>query len=419
MRTRLATSLCTVATLVVAGFVAAGCGGGAGTADAAGGEPLTKVVIASDLPLTGSARAQTESMVQAIEMAIADVNGKAAGVELEYRSLDDATAQAGKWDEAKCADNMNELAQDPEVVVVIGPMNSGCAQVQVKTANTAGLAIVSPAATAVGLTKAGGDPGEPDKYYPNGTRNFLRVAMADDMQAKAAATWAKELGVNKAFVLHDKETYGKGLADQFEGAAEELGIEVVENEGIDPMASNYRPLIPKITGDGADMVFFGGITQNNAGQVLKDLRAASKDILFMGPDGIFEDAFVEAAGDSGKGAMATFGGIPPEKLEGAGKEFVERFTKAHGPPQAYTAYAYDSASLAIEAITRCAEGGGVTRKCVLEELFATKDFEGVLGTFSITETGDTTLSTLSGVKVGPKGWAFDRTIDVGGGEAAE
>ncbi len=406
-----------VRALVVLGalLVAAGCAGGGGASGGSSGKPLTSVVIASDLPLTGSARAQTESMVQAIQMAVDETNGKAGGVKLAYRSMDDATAQAGKWDEAKCADNMNELAQDQKVVVVIGPMNSGCAQVQIKTANSAGLAMVSPAATAVGLTKSGGDPGEPDKYYPSGERNFLRVVLADDMQAKAAAKWASELKVEKAFVVNDKETYGKGLADQFEGAAEEAGIEVVDNEGIDPLASNYRPLIPKITGDGAQLVFFGGITQNNAGQLLKDLRAESKDIYFMGPDGIFEDAFVEAAGDAGEGALATFGGIPPEKLTGKGKEFVDAFTKEHGAPQAYTAYAYDAAGIAIEAIKRCADGDGVTRACVLKELFATKDHEGALGTFSMTDTGDTTLSVLSGVKVTKGAWAFDRTIDVGEG----
>lgn len=398
--------------LVAAAILLAGCGGGSGGSGGDSGKKLTKVVIASDLPLTGSARAQTESMVQAVEMALAETNGKASGVKLEYRSLDDATAQAGKWDEAKCAENINKLAQDPEVVVVIGPMNSGCAQVQIKTANTAGLAMISPAATAVGLTKAGGDPGEPDKYYPTGVRNFARVVLADDAQAKAAATWAQELGVERAFVLHDKETYGKGLADQFEGAAEQLGIEVSHNEGIDPQASNYRPLIPKIIASKAQMVFFGGITQNNAGQVLKDLRAASKDIVFMGPDGIFEDAFVEAAGEAGAGALATFGGVPPEKLTGKGKEFVQAFTKAHGAPQAYTAYAYDAAGMAIAAIKRCADGDGVTRKCVLEEIFKTKDHAGALGSFSITDTGDTTLTTLSGMKVSGGAWKYEREIAI-------
>jgi len=404
-------ALVTASVLALAALIATGCGGGGG--GGGDGKPLTEVIIASDLPLTGSARAQTESMVQAVQMALDETNGKAGGVKVTYKSMDDATAQAGKWDEAKCADNMTKLAQDPKVVVVVGPMNSGCAQVQIKTANQAGLAMISPAATAVGLTKSGGDPGEPDKYYPNGVRNFLRVAVADDLQAKAGAKWASDLGVKKAFVLNDKETYGKGLADQFEGAAEEAGIKVVGNEGIDPLASNYRALVPKITSKGATLVYFGGITQNNAGQIMKDIRAASKDIYFMGPDGIFEDAFIDAAGESGEGALATFGGVPSEKLTGKGAEFVKSFTVKQKAPQAYTAYAYDAAGISLAAIKRCADGDGVTRKCVLEEMFKTKDHDGALGTISITETGDTSLAVLSGVKVSKGAWIFDRTIDLG------
>lgn len=399
-------------TLIACAGVLASCGGGSSSGGSDAGKPMKRVIIASDLPLTGSSRTQTESMVKAIEMRIAENNYKAGGVKIEYKSLDDATAQVGKWDEGKCAQNISDLAGNAEVVAVVGPMNSGCAQVQLATANKVGLAMVSPAATAIGLTKAGGDPGEPDKYYPSGVRNFVRVAMSDDMQGKAAATWANELGKKRAFILHDKETYGKGIADQFETAAKEAGIEVVGVEGIDPLASNYRPLMPKVTGEKADIVFFGGITQNNGGQLVKDLRAADPSITFMGPDGIYEDAFVKAAGDAGTGAFATFGGVPPEKLEGKGKEFIAAYTKKNGPPQAYTAYAYDAAGLVVEAIERCAEGKGVTRKCVLEELFATKDYQGALGTFSITKTGDPTLTTLTGLEIKDGAWQFARTIDV-------
>jgi branched-chain amino acid transport system substrate-binding protein len=372
------------------------------------------VIIASDLPLTGSSRAQTESMVKAIEMRLAEANNKAGSVPITYESLDDSTAQAGKWDEAKCTENITKLATKAEVVVVIGPFNSGCAQVQIKTANQAGLAMVSPANTAVGLTKPGGDEGEPDKYYPTGVRNYLRVALADDLQAKAGAIWAKELGKKRAFVLHDKETYGKGLADQFETAAQKQGIEIVGVEGIDPLANNYRALMPKITGEKADIVYFGGITQNNAGQVAKDLKEADPSITFMGPDGIYEEAFIEAAGAAANGTLLTFGGLPPEQLKGSGKEFIEKFKKEHGEPSAYTAYAYDAAGIAVAAITRCAEGDGVTRECVVKELFATKDYQGALGTFSITETGDTTLTTLSGLTVKNGHFQFDRTLDAGG-----
>jgi branched-chain amino acid transport system substrate-binding protein len=412
-----ATRTALVGLVIAAVMVAAGCGGGSGNGGSSGGsggdKALSKVTIVTDLPMTGSARAQTESMVKAVKMKLEEVNYKAGAVPITFKEYDNSTAQAGKWDEAKCTQNMTELATNKDVVVAIGPMNSGCAQVQIKIANQAGLAMISPAATAVGLTKSGGDPGEPDKYYPSGVRNFLRVALSDDLQGKAAAMWAKDLGVKKAFVLHDKETYGKGIADQFQTAAKEQGVEIVGEEGIDPMASNYRALIPKITEAGATLVFFGGITQNNAGQVLKDLRSAAPDVQFIGPDGIFEEAFIEAAGPAADGAHATFGGVPPEKLEGAGKEFVEAFTKKYGKPQAYTAYAYDAAGIAVEAITRCSEAGTVTRGCVLKEMFATKDYSGALGTLSVTETGDTTLTLLSGITVKQGAWEFDRTIDVG------
>lgn len=404
----------TMLLLALVALVATGCGAGNGGGGGGGADTkLKEVKIVSDLPLTGSSRAQTESVVKAIKMRLEESNYKAGTIGITYESFDDATAQAGKWDESKCTQNMTEMASDQKVVVVIGPFNSGCAQVQIKIANQAGLAMVSPANTAVGLTKDGGDPGEPDKYYPTGVRNYVRVALADDLQGKAAALWAKELGAKKAFVLHDKETYGKGIADQFETAAGKQGIEVVGVEGIDPLATNYRSLIPKIKGDGADVVFFGGITQNNAGQVLKDLRAADPDIQFIGPDGIFEEFFIEAAGEAAVGAKATFGGLPPDKLTGKGAEFVKAYRKKHGEPQAYTAYGYDAAGIAIEAIERCAEGGGVTRKCVVKELFNTKDYEGALGTFSISETGDTTLTTLSGLEVKGKKWEFARPLDVG------
>jgi len=271
-----------VATLMAFSLFVAACGSSSGGSSSSGGK-LTQIVIASDFPLTGSARDQTVSMNKAIDMKLKEVNYKVGTVPIKFTPLDDATAQAGKWDEGKCTQNMTSLATDKQVVVMIGPMNSGCAQVQVKIANTAGLAMISPAATSVGLTKAGGDPGEPDKYYPNGVRNFLRTAMADDLQGKAAAKWAKDLGKTKAFVLNDKETYGKGLANQFIMAAKKDGIDVVGDEGIDPQAANYRDLMPKITAAHADVVFFGGIAQNNAGQILKDLRAADKSITLHRP----------------------------------------------------------------------------------------------------------------------------------------
>ena len=96
--------------LMVLGMVAAlvaGCGGGG---DQGGGGGTQTVKIVSDLPLQGANRFQSTTMVNAIEMAIDERGGKAGNVNIEYESQDSATAQAGQWDEAKCAENAQTAA---------------------------------------------------------------------------------------------------------------------------------------------------------------------------------------------------------------------------------------------------------------------------------------------------------------------
>ena len=143
---------------IASALIFAGCGGGGGEGGGGGGgggEEGPSATIVSDLPLQGANRAQTTTMVNAIELAIQQRDGMAGDVAIEYESLDDATAQAGQWDEAKCAENAQSVAQRDEVVGWIGPFNSGCAAVEIPILNEARLGMISPANTAIGLTKPG------------------------------------------------------------------------------------------------------------------------------------------------------------------------------------------------------------------------------------------------------------------------
>src|SRR5262249_27642719 len=143
----------------------------------------------------------------------------------------------------------------------------------------------------VGLTRSGGDKGEPDKYYPTGKRTYGRVVPADHIQAAAQVTYQKDNGCKKTYVLNDKEVYGKGIADSVVKDASAQGISAVGNDGIDPKAANYRALAAKIKSSGADCMFFGGITDNNAVQVWNDVHAANSSMKLFGPDGVAEDSF--------------------------------------------------------------------------------------------------------------------------------
>ena len=403
---------------VVGALLIVGCGGGGDSGGGGGGGgPTAKIV--SDLPRQGANRAQTTTMVNAINLAIDERNGKAGDIKIEYESLDDATAQAGQWDAAKCAENAQSAAQDDQIIGWIGPFNSGCAAVEIPILNEAGLAMISPANTYTGLTKPTPDESEPDKYYPTGERNYARVIVTDVQQGQAGASFMADEGVQTVFILDDRETYGKGVADEFQTAAEDLGIEVIGREGIDGSAPNYRSLMNKIAAADPDAIYFGGIIENNVAQIIKDKVGAgmsNQEVIFVGPDGIFVDELITQGGNSVEGIYTSFGGIPPEKLGSAGQEFIDKYEQTYDDAvQPYTAYAYEAANVMLDAIERASKdaGGDVPdRKAVVEQVFATQDYEGVLGTWSFDNDGDTSLTRLSIQEIEDGEFKLNRILSV-------
>ena len=364
----------------------------ASAAPAAQGAEVIKIV--SSLPLTGPSYGQSISVVNAIRMAIEEAGRKSGNYIIEYEALDDATAAAAKWMAEKEAENANKALNDPDTMVYIGTMNSGAAKVSIPILNQANLVMISPANTYPGLTKPGkGEANEPDVYYPSGSRNYTRVVPADDLQGAVGANWAKKLGAKTAYVIDDTELYGKGIADVFVATAEKIGIKLVGRSGIDGKASDYRAVATNVRALKPDAVYFGGITDNNAAKVLKDLRDGGFDGSFIGPDGIFDTTFLKTAGDAAEGAYCTFGGVAVSSYEGSAKEFADNYKAAyHADPEAYAIYGYEAAKVALAAI---AAAGVKDRTKIRDAVFATKDFKGILGTWGFDANGDTSVTTMS------------------------
>ena len=359
------------------------------------GEEEPDALIASDFPLQGANRALTTEMADAIEYMLEQQDWKAGETVLGYQSCDDSTAQAGSWDSAKCSSNGRAYANNASVVGVIGTFNSGCAKLVIPIANRESLAMVSPANTYPGLTEGGPgtEAGEPDNYYPSGTRNYARVVWNDQFQGAANAQYAKELGLKKVFILNDGETYGLGIATLFSDYAKKLGIQILGNQKWDKKASSYESLASKISSSGADAVFLGGIVCNNGGKLIKDIKAGAPNVQLLGPDGWTPiSATIEGAGAAANNMYITQPGIPVDQLKGAGKEFVDGFTEAEGKaPNPYTAYAAQAAQVLLAAI----EKGGTDRAAVSSALFETDVTDGIIGSFQIDENGDTTLGLVS------------------------
>ena len=353
------------------------------------------IKIVSSLPRTGSANAQAQTMVNGIKMALDEVGDQIGLFTIAYEDWDDASPERGQWDPAVEAANAHRAVQDPDIMAYIGTYNSGAAKIAIPILNQASLVMVSPANTYPGLTKPGlGEANEPAVYRPSGKINYFRVVPADDIQGDVAAQFAKEIGMKKVFVLHDRELYGKGVADVFKRVAGKLGLEIVGYEGIDSKAANFRSLATKIKSTGADLVYFGGTTQTGAGQLAKDLVSSGVKVKLMVPDGCRENALIESAGkDNLEGrTYVTFGGLPPSELKGKGRDFYEAYKKKfNSEPEAYSVYGYEAAKVVLEAIKRA---GKKDREAIRATVADTKDFNGALGKWSFDANGDTSLKVM-------------------------
>lgn len=394
-------SLVLAGLVLAAAVVLSACGGVGGPS---AGNCVIKVV--SSLPMQGGAKSQTDTMINAIKQALGDHGAKSGNCTIEYTAWDDSSAALGKWDPAVETANANKAVADQQLLAYLGTYNSGAAKLSIPILNQAGpLVMVSPANTYPGLTKkAGAEAGEPEKYYPTGKRNYARVVPADDIQGAVGARWVKDLGIKSVYILDDQELYGKGVADIFEAEAKKIGLDVKGHEGIDTKATDYSALATKIASTGVESVYFGGIESNHPGLVLKALRAAGWKGQYVGPDGMATVAFIKEAGADAEGALGTFGGLPPKEVAKASPEgqkwYDDYKAKFNSEPENYATYSYETMMVILKAIDRCVAKNTITRACVRDEVFATKDYKGMLGaTWSFDENGDTTLTTMSAQKV--------------------
>jgi branched-chain amino acid transport system substrate-binding protein len=400
-----------LAALLIAALalVAAGCGGddGGGAPEALPSSSCTAIeykgdgdadyIIASDLPLQGASRTQTLQINDAIRKELTDREYKAGDYNIGFQACDDATAQAGKWDSGKCSQNANAYAANDKLIGVIGTFNSGCAAIIIPVLNQApdgGIPMISPANTYPCLTvnlPGGCDATEPDKYYPSGTRNYARVAPADDYQGAAVAEFMKDKGVTKVYILNDKEAYGLGVATTTRKAAEHLGIDVVGFEAWDPKAASYESLFKKVQASGADAVFLGGLIDENGAQVIKDKVAVlgpnDGDVQLFAPDGFTTQQTITDAGPASKGMFMSVAGVPVDEFTGVAQEFAKSFEEEYlkgARIDPYAIYGAQAAQILLNSI----ENSDGTRSDVIAKMFETQVTDGLLGSFSINENGD-------------------------------
>jgi len=369
-----------------------------------------RFLVVSDQELQGPEQQLGNQMAAAVEYVLSKNHFQAGRYAVAYQACDDATVTEGGGSTAKCSANAREYSRNASVIGIVGPTLSKCAVVQLPIANRAPggpLPMISPSTTKVGLTRAGlgADADEPGRYYPTGTRNYVRIMPADDFQVAANAVLARRHGLKNVFVLSDA-TFADGAAS-FASAAAKVGLDVAGSAEWGADAGDDE-LAHRVTRSGADGVFLFGSLSGGGAALLDALRSEpGPHVPILASDGFSVADLLADVGQAAEGLRVSVGGIAPEALTGQRRRLLQQLEQALGEaPQQLSVYAAQATQILLDAIAR-SDG---TRRSVIHELFASHVRNGILGDFDVTESGDTSTSQVTIYRVSHGLLRLDRII---------
>jgi len=318
-------------------------------------------------PITGPSAATGAQMKNGVDQAAIDINaaGGILGQKITVSYGDDAS------DPKQGVSVANKFAADG-VKFVIGHYNSGVTIPSSEAYQENGVLQITPASTNPTVTER--------KMW-----NIFRVCGRDDQQGQVAGEYiVKHFKGKKIAVVHDKTTYGKGLADETKKTMNKGGMKEVLYEGINTGEKDFSALVSKIKQSGADLIYWGGL-YTEGGLIVRQMRDQGVKAPLMGGDGITSDEFASVGGPGVEGTLMTYGPDPRNKPDA--KKVVEEFRAKKFEPEAYTLYSYAG----VQIIKQAAEAAkSLDPKKVAEKMHSGMQFKTVLGDISYDKKGDIT-----------------------------
>jgi len=338
-----------------------------GFAIALAGTATAQVKFGMAGPITGPSAATGAQMKNGVEQAAIDINaaGGILGQKITVSYGDDVS------DPKQGVSVANKFAADG-VKFVIGDYNSGVTIPSSEVYQENGILQITPASTNPTVTER--------KMW-----NIFRVCGRDDQQGAVAGEYIlKHFKGKKIAIVHDKTTYGKGLADETKKAITKGGMKEALYEGVNTGEKDFSALVSKIKSSGADLVYWGGL-YTEGGLIVRQMRDQGVKAPLMGGDGITSDEFASVGGPGVEGTLMTYGPDPRSKPEA--KKVVEEFRAKKFEPEAYTLYSYAG----VQIIKQAAEAAkSLDPKKVAEKMHSGLHFKTVLGDISYDKKGDIT-----------------------------
>ncbi len=327
------------------------------------------IKVATQSPLSGGQAALGEGIKLGAQLGVEKLKGplEQQGFKVELVPFDDQAKP-----DVGVANSRNIIA-DKDIMVVIGHLNSGVAIPSSEVYKEVNLAMISPANTNEKVT---------DRGYPN----INRVCGRDDVQGPVGAEFAANtLKVKSVYIVHDKTTYGQGVAEAFKADIEKKGVKVIGFDGTEEK-SNFDPIITPIKAKNPDLIYFGGIYDQGA-PFFKQAREKGVKSKFLGPDGLDSSDLVKIAGKTVVGMYYTTAAAPASSPQA--KQFADDFKKKFGKnPEPYAAESYVAAAIALKALESVVSGGKApSRDRVTAEIRKVK-YSGMTGSIEFDEKGD-------------------------------
>lgn len=325
------------------------------------GPKVIKIGVAG--PMTGDQAKIGMDLVNGVSLAVDEWNAKGGilGKQIEIVKGDDRS-------DPKEANSLAQKLVNDGVVAVVGHFNSSCSIPASQVYHENKIPQISPASTNPQLTQ-------------QGFGSVFRTCGRDDQQGSVGARFVLHiLKKSRIAVIHDKTTYGQGLADEFK---KNLGdsAQVVIYEGINKGDTDFKALLTKVKAAKPEVVYFGGIYPQ-AGLLIKQMRDLGIKADFMSGDGTIDPEFLKIAGDAALGTYLSFG--PDPKEIPTAKRFIEAYQAKYGEVGPYSIYSYDAANIILTAITKAGKTDGDR---IAEEIHKIK-YEGAIGTIQFDPKGD-------------------------------
>src|SRR5499427_4855350 len=318
-------------------------------------------------PITGGSAAFGAQLKNGVEQAVEDINaaGGILGQKIQVFVGDD------RADPKEGVSVANKFVGDG-VKFVVGHFNSGVTIPASEVYQENGMLVITPAATNPKVTE-------------RNMWNIFRTCGRDDQQGAVAGDYIfKNFKGKKIAIVHDKTTYGQGLAEETRKTMHAKGVKEVLFEGVNKDDKDFSALVSKVKAANADLVYWGGL-HDTGGLILRQLRDQGVKATFMGADGITDDEFAAIAGPGAEGTLMTYGPDPRKRPEA--KDVVAKFRAKNFEPQAYTLYSY----AAVQIIKQAAEEAkSLDPKKVADQMHSGMKFSTVIGDLAFDKKGDVT-----------------------------